>query len=170
MKYIITMAICALLSFTWNGERMTPQSNNQRENALKAFCGKFSIVAPGAMKEGVTWDYDMELDPVRSSCTWIETGFVDIRNSKGWCGTLMQGAEAWEVYRFSLHNNLKHAIAEMRRVDSMYEGENRLCKVKLVLDGYGNIKMSYIKGNDAPAPLCDSRGGFKQTATFYREL
>lgn len=142
---------------------------DKREEALKLFCGGFSIVAPGAMKDGITWVYNMELDPINSSCEWIEEGVVHITDSKGWCGTLIKGTEAWEIYSFSLHNSLKYAIAEMRQVDDYYEGENHVCKVKLELDDYNNIIMSYMEGNDAPAPLYDSSGGFTEKATFYRE-
>lgn len=53
----------------------------------------------------------------------------------------------------------------LRQVDEYYEGENHVCKVKLELDDYNNIVMSYIEGNAAPAPLYDSTG----KATFYRE-
>lgn len=138
---------------------------DKREEALKLFCGGFSIVAPGVMKDGITWVYNMELDPINSRAEWIEEGVVHITDSKGWCGTLIKGTEAWEIYSFSLHNSLKYAIVEMRQVDEYYEGENHVCKVKLELDDYNNIVMSYIEGNAAPAPLYDSTG----KATFYRE-
>ena len=143
--------------------------SDKREEVLKLFCGRFSIVVPGAMKDGITWVYNMELDPINSNCEWIEEGVVHITDSKGWCGTLIKGTEAWEIYSFSLHNSLKYAIAEMRQVDDFYEGENHVCIVKLELDDYNNIVMSYIEGNDAPAPLYDSTGGLTEKATFYRE-
>lgn len=145
------------------------QEETSREEALKSFCGSFSIIAPGAMKDAITWVYSLELDPINSDCEWIEEGIVYITNSKGWCGTLLKMTEAWEIYNFSLHNSLNYAIADMRQVDEFYTGETRLCKVKLELDEYNNIKMSFIEGNDAPAPLCDSNGGYTYIATFYRE-
>lgn len=141
---------------------------DRREEALKLFCGNFSIVAPGAMKDGITWVYEMELDPINSSCEWVEEGLVNIKSSKGWCGTTFKMTEVWDIYNFSLHNSLKYAIAEMRQVDEFYEGENHVCKVKLELDDYNNIVMSYIDGNEAPAPLYDGDGGFKE-AIFYRD-
>ena len=141
-----------------------------RKKALDKFSGKFSIVAPGAMKGGITWAYDMELDPVNSSCQWVMEDLVDIRNSKGYCGTFIKMEEAWEVYRFSLHNDLTYAIVEMRRVDDFYEGENQVCKVKLELDEFNNIKMSFIDGNAAPYPLWNDDGTkYNRVATFYRE-
>lgn len=137
-----------------------------REDALKLFCGEFAIVAPGSMKDGITWVYEMELDPVNSTCSDADAG---IENSKGWCGTMMQMPEVWEVYSFSLHNSLKYAIVEMRRVDDFYDGENKTCKLKLELDEFNNIKMSYLDGNDAPSPLYGGEDGFTEIATFYRE-
>lgn len=140
-----------------------------RDDVLELYSGSFSTVAPGAMKDGITWVYNMELDPIRSKCKWIEEDFVYISDSKGYCGTAMQGAEAWEVYNFSLHNSLRYAILELKEVDDFYEGENRTCKVKLELDSFNNIKMSYIEGTFAPAPLLDENGEYTDIVTFYRE-
>lgn len=142
---------------------------DRREEALKKFCGFFSIVVPGPMKDGITWVYNMELDPINSSCEWVEEGAVNITGSKGWCGTIIKMVDAWEIYSFSLHNSFKYAIAEMRQVDEFYEGENHVCKVKLELDDYDNIIMSFIEGNDAPAPLHDGHGTFTEKALFNRE-
>ncbi|MDD6538731.1 MAG: toll/interleukin-1 receptor domain-containing protein [Bacteroidales bacterium] len=142
---------------------------NTRDDILTLYKGSFSIVAPGAMKDGITWVYILELDPVKSECTWIEDDFVNITDSKGFCGTPMQGAEAWEVYNFNLHNSLRYAILQMRRVDAFYEGENKICKIRLELDSYNNLKMSFIEGTDAPAPLIDEQGNYTNVATFYRE-
>lgn len=140
-----------------------------RNEILKKYSGNYTIVEPGTMKEGITWVYNMELDPINAKCKWIEEDFVHINDSKGFCGTVMQGAEAWEVITFNLHNSLRYAILEMREVDNFYEGENRICKVKLELDSFDNLKMSYIDGNSAPAPLCDEKGEYKNIVTFYRE-
>lgn len=141
-----------------------------RKDALETFTGKFTIVAPGVMKEGITWAYDLELDPVNSNCKWVIDGCVNITHSKGFCGTFIKMEEAWEIYSFNLHNSLKYAIADMRRVDEFYEGENKVCKVKLELDEFNNIKMSYMEGNDAPYPLWnDDCTDYNRVATFYRE-
>ena len=140
-----------------------------RKDALETFTGKFTIVAPGVMKEGITWAYDLELDPVNSNCKWVIDGCVNITHSKGFCGTFIKMEEAWEIYSFNLHNSLKYAIADMRRVDEFYEGENKVCKVKLELDEFNNIKMSYMEGNDAPYPLWDDNMNYTKVATFYRE-
>lgn len=140
-----------------------------RDDILELYSGSFSTVAPGTMKEGITWIYNMELDPIHSKCKWIEEDFVYISDSKGYCGTVMQGAEAWEVYNFSLHNSLRYAILELKEVDDYYEGENRTCKVKLEIDSFNNIKMSFIEGTFAPAPLLDDNGEYANIVTFYRE-
>ena len=129
----------------------------------------FSIVTPGYMKDGISMVYNLELDPINSKCEWIEDGIIHIVDSKGYCGTLIQGTEAWEIYTFNLHNNLKFAVADMRRVDETYEGENQTCKVKLELDEYDNIKMSFIAGNAAPSPLYDIDGNINETAIFNRD-
>lgn len=140
-----------------------------KESILKKYCGSFSIVAPGYMKDGITWVYNLELDPINSKCEWIEDDFIHIVDSKGYCGTSIKGTEAWEIYTFNLRNDLKYAVADMRRVDETYRGENKTCKVKLELDEYDNIKMSFITGNAAPSPLYDSDGGFNETAIFNRD-
>ena len=121
------------------------------------------------MKDGITWVYNLELDPINSKCEWIEDDFTHIVDSKGYCGTSIKGIEAWEIYTFNLRNDLKYAVADMRRVDETYRGENKTCKVKLELDEYDNIKMSFITGNAAPSPLYDSDGGFNETAIFNRD-
>lgn len=140
-----------------------------REDVLNEFRGSYSTVSPGAMKEGISYVYTMELDPVYSSCQWVEDGIVDITNSKGFCGTMMQMPEVWEIITFSLHNSLEYAIVTMKRVDEWYEGVNKVCTLKLTLDEYNNIIMTYVDGNDAPGVLVDSFGGFSDSATFYRE-
>lgn len=141
-----------------------------RKEALNKYSGKYSIVAPGVQKNGITWAYDLELDPVNSNCEWVIDGLINIKNSKGYCGTFIKMEEAWEVFRFSMHNDSKYAIAEMRRVDDFYDGENQVCKVKLELDDFNNIKMSFIEGNAAPYPLWnDDCTNYNRVATFYRE-
>lgn len=154
----------SLSSTSGDGDKQT-----SRDDIIELYSGSFSTVAPGAMKEGITWVYNMELDPIHSKCKWIEEDFVYISDSKGYCGTVMQGAEAWEVYNFSLHNSLRYAILELKEVDDFYEGENRTCKVKLELDSFNNIKMSYIEGTFAPAPLLYDNGEYTNIVTFYRE-
>ena len=136
---------------------------------LKKYSGSFSIVTPGYMKDGISMVYNLELDPINSKCEWIEDGIIHIVDSKGYCGTLIKGTEAWEIYTFNLHNDLKYAVADMRRVDETYEGENQTCKVKLEFDEYDNIKMSFIAGNAAPSPLYGFDGNINETAIFNRD-
>ena len=122
------------------------------------------------MKDGITWAYDLVLDPVNSKCEWVIDEIVNISNSKGYCGTIIKMEEAWNIYNFSLHNSLKYAIAKMRRVDSAYDGETKVCVVKLELDEFNNILMSYIEGNDSPYPLHDFvTDEPTRVATFYRQ-
>lgn len=150
-----------------NGTIKTSSANKME--ILKKYSGSFSIVTPGYMKDGISMVYNLELDPINSKCEWIEDGIIHIVDSKGYCGTLIKGTEAWEIYTFNLHNDLKFAVADMRRVDETYEGENQTCKVKLELDEYDNIKMSFIAGNAAPSPLYDFDGNINETAIFNRD-
>ena len=136
---------------------------------LKKYSGSFSIVTPGYMKDGISMVYNLELDPINSKCEWIEDGIIHIVDSKGYCGTLIKGTEAWEIYTFNLHNDLKYAVADMRRVDETYEGENQTCKVRLEFDEYDNIKMSFIAGISAPSPLYGFDGNINETAIFNRD-
>ncbi len=53
-----------------------------REEVMKSFCGKYSVVAPGVQQNGTTWVYNMELDPVNATCQWVEEGIVQITHSK----------------------------------------------------------------------------------------
>lgn len=131
-------------------------SGTTREDVFQLFTGSYSIAAPGYMKDGITWVYYLELSPTRAA-------------NKGTCGTEIQEPEEWTICSFSLHNSLKYAIADLRRVDDWYDGETQYCKVKLELDEYNNITMSFIQGNSAPAPLYDTRGGYSKTAVFLRE-
>lgn len=140
-----------------------------RQEALKLFTGGFTIKSQGLMDSGINYVYEMELDPINSSCTWEDMGIYD---SKGYCGTMMQGYEAWNVYNFSLHNSYKYAILDMREVKTMLppeDGLTRTCKVRLELDEFNNLKMTFIEGNDAPGPLYDGHGGYTKVATFYRD-
>ena len=92
-----------------------------------------------------------------------------IRDSKGYCGTDIRNTEAWEIYSFSLHNSYKYAIADMKCVYDDFDNDNKLCKIKLELDEFDNIKMSYIEGNGAPEVLIDNNGGYSNVVTFIRE-
>jgi hypothetical protein len=92
----------------------------------------------------------------------VEDGIVNITNSKGYCGTMMQMPDYWEVISFSLNSNGKVAIAEM------IGGDNSLCKVSLTLDEYDNLVMSYISGNEAPGVLWGDDGKYSRAVTFTR--
>lgn len=166
MKRFVLLSLLAVLM-------SLPSDAATRDQVLKQFCGSYSYVAPGATKTSITWVYNLQLDPVNSSCRWVEDGFVFIENAKGWCGTVMMGAEAWEVTSFQLHNSLKYAIVTMEQVDQIFlDGpahKKHLCTLKLTLDSFSNIRMSFVKGNSAPAVLCDSRGRYTKTAKFVRD-
>jgi hypothetical protein len=151
-------------------EVKAPSRPLTRREALELFTGKFNIVHPGLMKDGITFVYELELDPVNSQCEWVIDDCVNIRNSKGFCGSFIKMEEAWNIYTFSLHNSLKYAIAKMRRVDEFYDGETQYCTVKLALDDFNNIQMSFVEGNAAPYPLYNfEMDKCTEVATFYRD-
>ena len=101
----------------------------------------------------------MELDPLHSTCEWIEEDLFEIRESKGYCGTHIKGTEAWEVLSFNLHESGSHVLVEMKRLYDTFEGRlTEICKLKLELDEYKNIRMTYVSGDDAPSPLYDGEG------------
>lgn len=179
IKFIILLLVALILAYVlFNVETPKPihiESTQKmvvdvsRDDALKKFCGTFSIVSPGYSETGITHVYSMQLDPINSSCEWIEDDIIHISNSKGWCGTMMQGFEAWNIINFSLHNSFKYAIVDMRRVASMFsDGTTKTCKLKLELDDYNNIVMTYISGNGAPGPLIQSNGSYGN-AIFVRD-
>ncbi len=151
-----------------NESTQTIEVEVSREEALKKFCGSFSIVTPGLSEHSYTYVYSMELDPINASCEWIDD-IVHITDSKGWCGTMIQTYEAWDIINFSLHNSLKYAIVDMRCVANMFsDGMTKTCKLKLELDDYDNIVMTYMEGNDAPAPLIQEDGSYG-SAIFVRD-
>lgn len=129
------------------------QLEKLREEALKSFCGNYSLFAPGLMKEGIPVEFWLKLDPVNHSCKYLCDGLANITHSIGIYGREQQCPEIWEIYRFSLNNNLRSAIVDMRQVDEWYEGENRVCTVKLELDEFNDLKMTFISGNAKPGIL-----------------
>lgn len=176
-KLIGIIAAIVLLSFifyVWqrNSATITPSGNtptqnvsgqNSRDDQLANFCGNFTYSCGAANIGGINMAYELVLDPVNSSCNLQEDGFVNITNSKGYCGTMMQMPEYWEVISFSLNNNGNKAIVEM------IGGNNSICNVSLSLDEYNNINMTYISGNEAPSILLDENGEYTQTANFVRD-
>ena len=133
-----------------------------KEDPIRKFCGSFSHSDAAANTGGINYVYELVLDPVNSTCTLVEDGIVNITNSKGYCGTMMQFPEYWEVIAFSMNSNGKTAIAEM------IGGDNSICKVSLALDEYDNIVMSYISGNEAPGILMDGNGKYTRSVKFTR--
>lgn len=135
----------------------TPKIN--KEDILRDYCGSFSFVAPGIMSDAITYVYTLELDPLHSTCEWIEEDLFEIRESKGYCGTHIKGTEAWEVLSFNLHESGSHVLVEMKRLYDTFEGRlTEICKLKLELDEYKNIRMTYVSGDKAPSPLYDGEG------------
>lgn len=178
-KYILLLSLVLFLTYILfnleipkplNGERAQKmEAEVNRAEVLNKFCGTFSIVSPGYLETGITHIYSMQLDPVNSSCEWIEDGIIHITNSKGWCGTMIKGVEVWDIINFSLHKSYKYAIVDMRRVACMFsDGITKTCKLKLELDDYDNIIMTYISGNEAPSPLVQSNGSYGN-AIFVRD-
>lgn len=135
----------------------------QNENSINKFCGSFSYSSAAANIGGINYVYDLVLDPINSTCTLVEDGIVNITNSKGYCGTMMQMPDYWEVTSFSLNSNGKVALLEM------IGGDNSICKVSLTLDEYDNLVMSYISGNEAPGILMDDNGEYTHSVKFTRE-
>lgn len=130
---------------------------------LQKFCGSFTNTTPNLGYGGFNYVYELVLDPLNSKVSIIEDGIVNITNSKGYCGTMMRWPEYWEVVNFSLNNNGKEAIVQM------IGGNNNICDVKLVLDDYNNIEMSFISGNEGPGILYDEYGTYTNKVVFRRD-
>lgn len=130
---------------------------------LMKFCGSFTYTTPNAGYGGINYVYEMVLDPINSKVSIVEDGVVNITDSKGYCGTMMQWPEYWEIINFSLNNNGKEAIVQM------IGGDNNVCDVKLTLDDYNNIVMSFVSGNEGPGVLLDDSGNYTCTAVFKKE-
>ena len=130
---------------------------------LQRFCGSFTNTSPNAGYGGINHVYELVLDPLNSKAGIVEDGIVNITNSKGYCGTMMQWPEYWEVTNFSLNKDGKEAIVQM------IGGDNNICDVRLVLDDYNNIVMSFIKGNEGPGILLDDYGNYTKEVEFRRE-
>ena len=129
---------------------------------LQRFCGSFTNTAPNAGYGGINYVYELVLDPLYSKASIVEDGVVNITDSKGYCGTMMQWPEYWEVTDFSLSKDGKEAVVQM------IGGNNNICDVKLVLDDYNNIEMSFISGNEGPGILLDENGNYTRTVEFRR--
>lgn len=176
-KNILLISLALLFIFYMADTEPTGQDNTQTQTtavskakALSKFCGSYSIVAPGLAEAEPTYLYSLELDPVNASCEWIEEDLdIHISGSKGWCGTMMRDYEAWNIIEFSLHNSGKYAHVTMRREAGMFsDGFTKTCKLKLELDDFDNIVMTYISGDRAPGPLCGVDGNYG-SATFIRD-
>lgn len=163
---IVSMAISLMLGNDKKvmNEDVIPTENvdKNQNKSIEEFCGSFSYTSPAAHIGGINYVYELVLDPVNSTCTLVEDGIVNITNSKGYCGTMMQMPEYWDVINFSLNSNGKVALLEM------IGGDNSICKVSLTLDEYENLVMSYISGNEAPGILMDDNGGYSRIVKFTR--
>lgn len=146
-----------------NGHVISIENTDKNQNLpIEKFCGSFIHTDAAAHIGGINSVYELVLDPVNSTCTLVEDGIVNITNSKGYCGTMMQMPEYWDVTNFSLNSNGKIALLEM------IGGDNSICKVSLALDEYDNLIMSYISGNEAPSILMDNNGGYSRTVKFTK--
>lgn len=130
---------------------------------LQKFCGGFTLTSPNAGYGGINYVYELVLDPLNSKATIVEDGVVNIKNSKGYCGTMMQWPEYWEVTNFNIDKNGDEAVVQM------IGGDNNICDIKLVLDDYSNIVMSFISGNEGPSILLDDNGNYTRKIEFRRD-
>lgn len=145
-----------------SSEHNTTGENNVKTQLMK-FTGDFYYTIPNAGYGGINTVYELVLDPINSSASIVEDGIVNIENSKGYCGTMMKWPEYWEVLDFSINKNGKDAIVEM------HGGDNNICEVKLELDDYNNIIMSFISGNEGPGVLLDYSGNYTKSVVFKRD-
>lgn len=130
---------------------------------LMKFCGSYSYTVPNAGYGGINYVYDLVLDPITSNVSIVEEGIVNITNSIGYYGTMMQWPEFWNVINFSLNKNGQEAVVQM------IGGDNNICDVKLELDEYNNIIMSFISGNEGPSILLDDSGeSYSNTVVFKK--
>lgn len=130
---------------------------------LQRFCGSFTNTSPNAGYGGINHVYELVLDPLNSKVSIVEDGIVNIKNSKGYCGTMMQWPEYWEVINFSLNSDGKEAIVQM------IGGDNNICDTKLVLNEYNNLVMTFISGNEGPGILLDEYGNYTKQVEFRRD-
>lgn len=130
---------------------------------LLRFCGSFTNTSPNAGYGGINHVYELVLDPLNSKASIVEDGIVNIKNSKGYCGTMIQWPEYWEVINFSLNNDGKEAIVQM------IGGDNNICDIKLALNEYNNLVMTFISGNEGPGILLDEYGNYTERVEFRRD-
>lgn len=144
-------------------EAKTQVGETDMRTKLKKFCGSFTYTIPNAGFGGINYVFELVLDPLNSSVNMVEEGIVNITNSKGYYGTMMQWPEYWEVVGFNLNKNGDEAIVQM------IGGDNNICDVRLRLDDYNNIEMSFISGNEGPGILMDGNGNYTSKVIFRRE-
>lgn len=170
-SYFLIVALILLLLIipeiiSWNKEtkeifnsEKVEQGNNQEE-ALRNFTGRFTYIE-ASETGGINTNYELVLDPVNSKATIVEDGIVNIRNSKGYYGSMMRFPAYWNVKSFNLHKNGRSAVVQLTGPN------NSISTVKLELDDYNNIEMSYVDGNYPPTVLEDYKGNYTK-ATFLR--
>lgn len=76
---------------------------------------------------------------------------------------MIQWPEYWEVINFSLNNDGKEAIVQM------IGGDNNICDIKLALNEYNNLVMTFISGNEGPGILLDEYGNYTERVEFRRD-
>lgn len=143
---------------TSNSSKTTEQT---KERALELFSGVFQY----AETLSVIWNLD--LDPLKKKVPLhmeLLNGNEneDIQYAMGWFYTYFKEPQCWEITSFNLGNDFNTALVEMilRYEDRLY-GEDRssiliMCKIKLELDDFNNIKMSFVSGNDFPWILSEN--------------
>lgn len=126
-----------------------------KEQVLELFCGTFQY----AETLSVIWNLD--LDPLKKKVP-LDMGLLtcneneDIEYAMGWFGTYFKEPQYWEITSFNLGKDLNTALVEMiLRYEDRWIEEDRssiliMCKIKLELDEFNNVRMSFVSGNDIP--------------------
>lgn len=151
-------------------ERTHLDNKLTKEEAIALFCGTFQY----AETLSVIWD--LELNPISKKIplhmellNGEET--EDIQYAMGWFGTYFKEPQYWEVTSFNLGRDNNTALLEMilRYEDRWGREDDRSgilvsCKIKLELDDFNNLKISYVSGNDIPWIIPENG-----TITFTRQ-
>lgn len=137
-------------------ERTRLENHLTKEEATRLFCGTFQY----AETLSVIWDLDLNLIskrvPLHMELLNGEDA-EDIQYAIGWFGTYFKEPQYWEVTSFNLGRDNNTALLELilRYEDGWGEENDRSailisCKIKLELDDFNNLKISYVSGNDIP--------------------
>lgn len=140
-----------------------------REEAMKMFCGTFQYA------EDLFVIWDLNIDPINKKVPLhmelLEGDDTeDVRYAMGWFGTYLKQPEFWEIISFNLGRDCNSALVEMmlRAENEEMTGGNRkdrmMCKIKLELDEFNNVKISFVNGMGIPWILSED-----ESTTFIRQ-